>query len=147
MQTFKLDPKKFPGIRRNIIITYAVMSLAGLGVVYLYLGDALFGRAWGLIPFVFVVFALVGWFALRERKQYWDEFRLEIGSDALNRSAYKTSTVSVRKSAVTGVREVRQGMIVSTKSKENLLLIPRQLEDEDYQAVKRLLGTWTNKKD
>jgi hypothetical protein len=146
LQTFRLDPSKFPKIRRNIIITYAFLSLVGLGMVWLYLRGNLFTRAWGLIPFVIVIFALAGWFAIRERKRYWDEFRLEIGADAMTRSAYKTGTVKIKKSEFTRLKEVRQGLIVAVRGKENALLIPRQLSDQDYQIVKQKLENWVNQK-
>lgn len=146
MQTFKLDPEKFPKIRRNIIITYAILALVGLGMVWLYLRDNLFTRAWGLIPFVLFLFALAGWFALRERKRYWDVFRLEIGNDVLTRSAYKTNTVKLKKSEITTAREVRQGLIVGIPKNKNALLIPKQLQDQDYQLVKRKLDNWANRK-
>lgn len=146
MKTFKLDPKKFPKVRRNIIITYAVLALIGLGMVWLYLRDLLFGSAWGLIPFVVLIFALAGWFALRERRRYWDEFQLEVEGDSLIRFAPKTMTVRLKRPGITGIREVSQGLIVSTESRKNMLLIPRQLADEDYQAVKRILDSWVVKK-
>jgi hypothetical protein len=144
VQTFKFDQKKFPRIRRNIIITYVVLALVGLGIVYLYLQNYLFSSAWGLIPFVVLVFTLAGWFALRERRRYWDEFKLEVGNDSLTRSAYKTSTVRIKKADVKSVREVRIGLIVSTQTKENALLIPRQLDDNDYKIVKRILEDWAS---
>ncbi len=146
MQTFKLDPNKFPKILRNIIITYVFLALAGLGMVWLTLRENLFTRAWGLIPFVVIIFALVGWFAIRERKRYWEDFRLEIDGDALTRSAYKTGTVKIKKSEITGFKEVRQGLIIAVRGKENALLIPRQLTDQDYQLVKGKLENWADHK-
>ncbi len=146
MQTFKLDPNKFPKILRNIIITYVFLALVGLGMVWLYLRENLFTRAWGLIPFVLIIFALVGWFAIRERKRYWEDFRLEIGGDAIERIAYKTGTLMIKKSEIMGLKEVRQGLIIAVRGKENALLIPRQLTDRDYQLVKRKLENWANHK-
>ena len=83
MKTYQLDQEKFPRIRRNIILSYIFLALVGLGVVYLYIREDLFGQAWTLIPFVCVVFAAGGWFALRQRRKYWEEFRLRIKDDAL----------------------------------------------------------------
>jgi hypothetical protein len=146
LQTFKLDPNKFPKILRNIIITYVFLALVGLGMVWLYLRENLFTRAWGLIPFVLIIFALVGWFAIRERKRYWEDFRLEIDGDAIERIAYKTGTLMIKKSEIMGLKEVRQGLIIAVRGKENALLIPRQLTDRDYQLVKRKLENWANHK-
>lgn len=146
MKTYHLDPDKFPRVRRNIIITYIVLAIIGFVVFYLYIREALFGQAWMLIPFVLFVFALAGWFALRERKKYWDGFQLTIQDNALIRLAPKMLEMKVKRAGITGVREVRQGLIVSTKVHENTLLIPKDLRDEDYQTAKRILEKWTANK-
>lgn len=145
MKTYHLDPKKFPIVRRNIIITYIFLALAGLGVVYLNIRNALFGSAWPLIPFVFLLFAGAGLFAIRQRKKFWEEFELTFKADALYYSAPKTMQIKINKSDVTGVREVRQGLIIATKEKENTLLISKHLSDRDFQEVKRKLEQWSNR--
>lgn len=142
MKTFKLDPDQFPRIRRNIILTYSILALAGLGVFYLYIREALFGQAWTLIPFVLLLFAIAGWFALRQRKQYWDAFEIKITEQALIRSAHKLPDLKINRSEITGVKEIRQGLILSTKTRENTLLIPKGLAEADYQALKQILERW-----
>ena len=144
MKTYHLDPEKFPKVRRNIIITYIFLALAGLGVVYLNIRGALFGSAWPLFPFVLLLFAGVCLFAIRQRKKFWEEFELTFKADALYYSAPKAMQIKINKSAVTGVREVKEGLIISTKQKENTLLISKHLTDRDFQEVKRKLEKWSN---
>lgn len=142
MKTYRLDPNKFPRVRRNIILSYVFMALVGLGVVYLYVRDALFGQAWTLIPFVLLVFTGGAWFALRQRRKYWEEFQLRIQDDALYFRAPHVPEVRIQRRGITGVKEIRQGLILSTPARENTLLVPRDLPDEDYQAFKKIMEKW-----
>lgn len=146
MNTYKLDPKKFPRIRRNIILTYIAMALIGLGVVYLYIREALFGQAWMLIPFILLLFFIAGWFALRQRRKYWEEFQLLVKDNLLVRRAHKSPELRIKRSELTGVKEVRHGLILSTPARKNMLLIPRDLPDDDYQEIKRTLKKWARQK-
>ncbi len=144
MKTYHLDPEKFPRIRRNIILTYIFLSLLGLAIVYLYIGAPLFGSAWTLIPFVLVVFAAAGWYTLYERQKYWEQYELTLTPEDLKISAHKSPDIRISKDKITAVREVRQGLILSNPQKENWLLIPKDLPDNDYAAVKKILESWVS---
>jgi hypothetical protein len=144
MKTYHLDPQKFPKIRRNILLTYLVLWLVGLGVVYLSIGAPLFGSAWGLIPFTMLLFALAGWVALRERRKYWQAYTLRLDREKLIRSTPRSPEIQFTKKDVIRVREVRQGLIVSTQIKENALLIPKDLPGSDYNHLKKVLQSWSN---
>ncbi len=142
MSTYQLDPEKFPRVRRNIILMYLALALVGLGVIYLTVGEALFGQAWTLIPFVGLVFAAAGWYALRQRRQYWQAYQLLVRDRTLIRRAHNVPELRIQRSHITGVREVRNGLILSTPKNENLLLIPRDLPEDDYQEIKRRMERW-----
>ena len=147
MKTYKLDPEKFPRIRRNIILSYIFLAMACLGVVYLYIREALFGQAWTLIPFILLVFALACWYAIRQRRKYWEEFHLVLRADALTYQVHKSPEVRIKRSKVSGVKEIRQGLILSTPQRENRLVIPKALREEDYQEIKRTLEKWAEQGD
>jgi len=147
MKTYHLDPKKFPRVRRNIIITYIILALVGLGIIFLYLREALFRSAWGLIPFVFLLFTIAGGYALWERKKYWQEFEIAVKDSTLTLKKPKTPPININRSKITGIREVHQGLVLSTKNRENAFLIPKDLPDEDYQALKVLLQEWVEGSD
>lgn len=145
MKIYRLDPDKYRRVQRNTILTYFFLSLVGLGVFYLYIGNALFNQAWTLIPLVFFAFTLAGWLSLRDRRRYWDEFEIIIRDNALTRRAPKLPDYTIQKSAMRGFKEVRQGIIIATASSENSLLIPRDLPDNDYRKLKQTLENWTEK--
>lgn len=147
MKIYRLDPEKFPRVQRNTILTYFFLSLVGLGVFYLNIGNALFNQAWMLIPLVFFAFTLAGWLSLRDRRRYWDEFEIIIRDNALTRRAPKLPDYTIKKSAMRGFKEVRQGIIIATASSENTLIIPRDLPDNDYRKLKQTLENWTEKRD
>ena len=147
MKTYQLDPEKFPRIRRNIILSYIFLALIGLGVVYLYIREDLFGQAWTLIPFVCLVFIAGGWFALRQRRKYWEEFRLRIKDDALYFQAPNLPEARIQRKYITGVKEVRNGLILATPGRANTLLVPRDLPDEDFQEIKGIFEEWAGKGD
>ena len=142
MKNYQLDPKKFPRIRRNIILTYIALALVGLGVIYLYLREDLFARAWTLIPFALLVFAVGAWLAIRQRRKYWEEFQLRIQDDALYFQMPKMGEARIQRKHITGVREMRQGLVLATPGREYTLLIPKDLADKDYEEIKKILKKW-----
>jgi len=144
MKRYQLDPGKFPRVKRNLILTYILLALVGLLVVYLYIRDALFHQAWGVIVLVLLSFAAVGYYALRQQKRYWDDFALSFRDDTFTRTAPKTAELQIKKTNVTRVRMVKNGMIVSTKSNPNALLIPRALRDEDFIEITMMLEKWVS---
>jgi len=135
VKSYHLDSEEFHRVRRNIILTYVVLALAALGIFYLYFREALFSQGWVLIPFVLLLFIAAAWFAIRQRRKYWDHFELRFTDQYLVRSLPNTPEMRVKYSDITGWKEVRQGLILSTPVSENTLLIPKALRDRDYQAI------------
>ena len=147
VKIFRLDSEKFKRVNRNTILTYFFLSLIGLGVFYINIGEALFNQAWMLIPLDFAAFALAGWLSLRDRRRYWDEFEIVIRENALTRHAPKLPDYTLKKSAIKGFKQVRQGIIIASSWTENALLIPKDLADHDYQKLTHILESWTAKRD
>jgi len=145
LKVYRLDPEKFSRVQRNIILTYCFLCFVGLGIVYLYLREALFDSAWPLIPFVVLLFSIAGWAALRKRWKDWEALSLTITDNRLVYIVPKMPELTLKKADITGVRQVRQGMIVSTRLRKNTLLISKDLRDEDYSAVRKILEKWSNK--
>ena len=136
VKTYHLDPEKFPRVRRNIILTYVVLALAALGLFYLYMREVLFTQARMLIPVILLLFAVAGWYALRQRRKYWDQFEMRLTDQYLIRFIPGMPEMRLTYPDITGVREVRHGLILSTRISKNTLLIPKALRDQDYQSIK-----------
>jgi hypothetical protein len=143
--TYRLDPEKFPRVRRNILLTYGLLGLVGLGIGYLNLREALFGSAWPLIPFVLSTFFIVGVIAVRQRKKNWETFQIIISDNTLVYAVPKMREFALKRSEITGVRQVRQGLIVSTRLRKNALLISKDLRDADLLAIRRILEQWAER--
>jgi len=145
MKSFRLDPDNFPRIRRNIILTYIILALVALVIFYLYLQEALFNQAWILVPFVLLVFTAAGWYALQQRRKYWEGYELRLGDKILIRAFPNNPDMKIKRTDVTGIKEVRQGLILATRASENALLIPKELSDQDYQQIKGVMEMWASK--
>ena len=142
MQTFKLDLEKYKKVRRHLIFTYVLLALVSLGIIYMYVGEMLFGSIWILIPLSLLAVGLISHVGLTKRMKFWEGFELTLDDDGLTRTAPDSKTIEVKKGEFAGVREIKEGLVLSTIENENALLVPRQLKDEDYQVLKGILEGW-----
>ena len=142
MQTFKLDLEKYKKVRRHLVFTYVLLALVSLGIIYMYVGEQLFGSIWILIPLSLLAVGLLGHVGLTKRMKFWDGYELTLNDEGLTRTAPESTAIEVKKAEFTGVREIKEGLVLSTAENENALLVPRQLKDEDYQKLKGILESW-----
>lgn len=142
MQTFKLDLEKYKKVRRHLVFTYVLLALVSLGIIYMYVGEMLFGSVWILIPLSLIAVGLISHVGLTKRMKFWEGFELTLDNEGLTRTAPESNTIVVKKADFTGVREVKEGLILSTSENENAMLVPRQLVDEDYRTLKGILESW-----
>jgi hypothetical protein len=142
MQSFHLDLEKYKKGRRHLVFTYVLLALVSLGIIYMYVGEMLFGSVWILIPCSLLAVGLLGHVGLTKRMKFWDGFELTLDEEGLTRTAPDSKTIEVKKADFTGVREIKEGLVLSTAENENAMLVPRQLFDKDYQALKEILESW-----
>jgi hypothetical protein len=142
MQTFKLDLEKYKKVRRHLVFTYVLLALVSLGIIYMYVGEMLFGSVWILIPLALIAVGLISHVGLTKRMKFWDGFELTLDEKGLTRTAPESKTIEVKKADFAGLREIKEGLILATTENENAMLVPRQLRDEDYQTLKGILESW-----
>ena len=142
MQSFHLDLEKYKKVRRHLVFTYVLLALVSLGIIYMYVGEQLFGSIWILIPLSLLAVGLLGHVGLTKRMKFWDGYELTLNDEGLTRTAPESTAIVVKKAEFTGVREIKEGLVLSTAENENALLVPRQLKDEDYQKLKGILESW-----
>jgi FtsZ-interacting cell division protein ZipA len=147
MHTYHLDPKKFSRVLRNTLIIYGVLAVVSLVLVYISVQDNLTERSWFLLLAIVALYVVGGWYSLRDRKRYWESFKLTFQDGTFTRSAHKMATFKLERARFGGFREVRGGLIVSTKANQNALFIPDDFTEQDYQAVKQHLEDWTAAED
>lgn len=142
MQSFHLDLEKYKKVRRHLVFTYVLLALVSLGIIYMYVGEMLFGSVWMLIPLSLLAVGLLGHVGLTKRMKFWEGFEMTLDDEGLSRIAPDSKVIEVKKADFTGLREIKEGLVLSTVENENALLVPRQLKDEDYQKLKAILESW-----
>jgi len=142
MQSFHLDLEKYKKVRRHLVFTYVLLALVSLGIIYMYVGEMLFGTVWILIPCSLLAVGLLGHVGLTKRMKFWEGFELTLDDEGLTRIAPDSKAIEVKKADFAGLREIKEGLVISTAENENALLVPRQLIDEDYQKLKGILESW-----
>ena len=142
MQTFKLDFEKYKKVRRHLVFTYVLLALVALGIIYMYVGEMLFSSVWILIPLSLLAVGLIGHVGLSKRIKFWEGFAITVDDEGLTRTAPDSKTIQVKKAEFAGMREIKEGLVLSTLENENAMLAPRQLKDSDYQELKTILESW-----
>ncbi len=142
MQTFRLDFEKYKKVRRHLVITYVLLALVALGIIYMYVGEQLFGSVWVLIPLSLLAVGLISHVGLTKRIKFWEGFEIALDDEGLIRTAPESKTIQVKKAEFAGAREIKEGLVLSTLENENAMLVPKQLRDEDYQELKAILESW-----
>lgn len=142
MQTFRLDFEKYKKVRRQLVIVYILLALVALGIIYMYVGEQLFGSVWALIPLSLLAVGLISHVGLTKRIKFWEGFEIVLDDGGLIRTAPESKTIRVNKAEFAGVREIKEGLVLSTLENENAMLVPKQLKDEDYQELKAILESW-----
>ena len=142
MQSFHLDLEKYKKVRRHLVFTYVLLALVSLGIIYMYVGELLLRSVWLLIPLSLLAVALLGYVGLTRRMKLWDGYELILSDEGLTRTAPDSRSFEVKKAEFTGVREIKEGLVLSTIENKNALLVPRQLKDEDFQKLKGILESW-----
>ena len=143
MQTFHLDPQKASLAMRRAVIIYAVLGVISMIAVYFSIRDNITEKTWLLVLAIVALYFVSGWQYLRNRKLYWETFKLEFQEDSFTRSAHRTETVTIERFRFGGFREIRDGLVISTKANRNALFIPDDFTDQDYQAIKQIFESWT----
>ena len=142
MQSFHLDLEKYKKVRRHLVFTYVLLALVSLGIIYMYVGEMLFGTVWILIPCSLLAVGLLGHVGLTKRMKFWEGFELTLDDEGLTRTAPDSKDIEIKKTDFTGLREIKEGLVLSTAENDNALLVPRQLIDDDYQKLKGILEGW-----
>jgi len=143
MSVFQLDPVKIKKQLRNIVILYSAVSFVFILLFVLFV--VIKGFDLSLFLFLMVLLGLMVYTAMRsikQRKQFFLGYKLEVGEDSLSQSQVGYKDLIIQKQELDSILESKFGMILSTKSARHILGITKNLSDQDYQQVRKVLFDW-----
>jgi len=143
MSVFQLDPVKVKKQLRNIVILYSAVSFVFILLFVLFV--VIKGFDLSLFLFLMVLLGLMVYTAMRsikQRKRFFLGYKLEVGEDSLSQSQVGYKDLIIQKQELDSILESKFGMILSTKSARHILGITKNLSDQDYQQVRKVLFDW-----
>ena len=95
---------------------------------------------WVLL-YLSAVVVLCTWLAARSTRRSWEDFRLELDDDSLQRTQHRLPPVTVHRAEVTRVEEIRdRGLVVYTNDSERFIFVPAALTG--YDELRAELDIW-----
>lgn len=145
MKTYRLDPAKLTKTKTSIILLYGItgvlMIIAAVWMNWERIVDKdLFSII--VIPLIIGLLVYSAIRAIKQRKEYWDNYKLEINDNGLTQMQPRFPDLHINSDEITNLREGKFGLIISSEKYRDLLGITKNLRDEDYQEVKAILETW-----
>ncbi len=143
MSVYQLDPNKVKKQLRNITMLYSAVSFVFILLFVLFV--VIKGFDLSLFLFLLVLLGLMVYTAsrsIKQRKQFFLGYKLEVGEDSLSQSQVGYKDLIIQKQELDSILESKFGMILSTKSARHILGITKNLSDQDYQQVRKVLFDW-----
>jgi len=143
MSVYQLDPNKVKKQLRNITMLYSAVSFVFILLFVLFV--VIKGFDLSLFLFLMVLLGLMVYTAsrsIKQRKQFFLGYKLEVGEDSLSQSQVGYKDLIIQKQELDSILESKFGMILSTKSARHILGITKNLSDQDYQQVRKVLFDW-----
>jgi len=145
MKTYRLDQAKFSKTKKSIILLYGItgvlMIIAAVWMNWERIVEKdLFSMI--VVPLLIGLLVYSAIRAIKQRREYWDNYKLEIDEEGLTQMQARFPDLHINKDEITNLREGKFGLIISSEKYRDLLGITRNLKDEDYQEVKSILESW-----
>lgn len=143
MKKYRLDPNKLPKQKATILkiygITFLIMVVVALALNW---GQESINSMIWMIPLMLALFGYSGYQAYKQRKLLWDEYSLEIFDDYLLQNQPKYPELKLSKGDLINLEEKRYGLLISAKQGKNILVITKDMVDEEYEEVKAIFTEW-----
>lgn len=82
--------------------------------------------------------------SINQRKQLYEGYQLELDDQTLKRIQPGFEDLIIHRAEVKSVAESPLGLIVTTEKSANLLAVARELSDQDYNEIKKILSGWVS---
>ena len=143
MKSYRLDPDKLKEQVRNIYLMYGITLVVLLVLNYfLNRGQTENKNPYLIFGLIVVMFVLVSWNAVRQRKAIWDQYELIVDETGIKQKQPKAADMFLPRSEITGARESKFGLTLMVKEQQPVMGIPKLLTTADYEEIKGIVDGW-----
>lgn len=143
MKTYRLDPTKLKEQTRNIYLMYGITLVVLLVLnFFMYRGREVNSQTYLMFGLIVVMFVFVGWNAVRQRKNIWDQYELTVDANGIMQKQPKAADLYLPRAEVTGMKESKYGVTLMVKDQHPVMGIPKLLTPADYEEIKGIVDGW-----
>ena len=143
MKKYRLDPAKLKQQNRNIYLMYGITLVLLLILnFFMYRGRADTKSPLLTLGLIVVMFVLVGWNAVRQRKAIWDQYELIVDETGITQKQPKAADMFLPRAEITGMKETKYGFTLMVKDQHPVMGIPKMLTPADYEEIKGIVDGW-----
>jgi hypothetical protein len=143
MKSYRLDPDKLKAQTRNTILMYGITLVVLLVLNYLrYRGQELNTTMVLLFGLIVVMFVVVGWNSIRQRKAIWDQYEIIVDETGIKQTQHKAADMFLPRAEITNTKESKYGLTLMVKDGQPVMGIPKLLRPADYEEIKEIVNGW-----
>jgi len=143
MKSYRLDPDKLKEQVRNIYLMYCITLVVLLVLNYfLNRGQTENKNPYLIFGLIVVMFVLVSWNAVRQRKAIWDQYELIVDETGITQKQPKAADMFLPRAEITGMKETKYGFTLMVKDQHPVMGIPKMLTPADYEEIKGIVDGW-----
>jgi hypothetical protein len=143
MKSYRLDPNKLKEQTRNIILLYGITLVVLLVMNYfMSRGQEVNTTTILMFGLIVVMFVLVGWNSIRQRKAIWDQYELIVDETGIKQTQPKSADIFLPRAEITATKESKFGMTLMVKEGQPVMGIPKLLKPADYEEIKETVTGW-----
>jgi hypothetical protein len=143
MKSYRLDPDKLKAQTRNTILMYGITLVVLLVLNYLrYRGQELNTTMVLLFGLIVVMFVVVGWNSIRQRKAVWDQYEIIVDETGIKQTQPKAADMFLPRAEITNTKESKYGLTLMVKDGQPVMGIPKLLTPADYEEIKEIVNGW-----
>ena len=143
MKSYRLDPDKLKAQTRNTILMYGITLVVLLVLNYLrYRGQELNTTTVLLFGLIVVMFVVVGWNSIRQRKAIWDQYEIIVDETGIKQTQPKAADMFLPRAEITNTKESKYGLTLMVKDGQPVMGIPKLLTPADYEEIREIVNGW-----
>lgn len=143
MKSYRLDPDRLKGQTRNVILLYGITLVAMLILNFLrYRGQEVNSNTYLTLGLITVMFVLVGWNSIKQRKALWDQYEIIVDDSGIRQKQPKAAEMFVPRAEISGFKESKFGLTLMVKNGKPVMGIPKMLTPADYEEIKGIVNGW-----